>query len=83
MRLEDEVGLAGNPDAVGDEVVRKDGWIQLVVGLVSLSLVDVGQRWTVCRGWLGRGCLRGGYESLGGIGQKRLSRQRRKAKQHG
>jgi hypothetical protein len=42
MRLEDEVGLAGNPDAIGNEMVRKDGRIQLVVGLVSLSLVDVG-----------------------------------------
>jgi hypothetical protein len=43
MRLEDEVGLPGNPDPVGDEVVGKNGWIQLVVGLISLSLVDVGQ----------------------------------------
>jgi hypothetical protein len=43
MRLEDEISLAVNPDAVGNEMVRKNGWIQLVVRLVSLSLVDVGQ----------------------------------------
>ncbi len=50
MRLEDEVGLAGNPDAIGNEMVRKDGRIQLVVGLVSLALVDVGQRFPVSPG---------------------------------
>ncbi len=85
MRLEDEVGLAGDPNAIRDEMVRKDGGIQLVVGLVRLSLVDVGQRFPVHRAAALRqwGDLRDGNLSLGCVGKRRLCRQSRQAKQHG
>src|ERR1700753_1747430 len=82
MGLKDEVGLAGNPDAVGDEMVRKNGWIQLVVGLVGLSLVDLGQRSLASRVrklW----SFRVSDLGLGSIRQHRFGRQPRQAKQHG
>jgi hypothetical protein len=43
VRLKDEIRLPRDPDTIGNEMVRKDGGIQLVIGLVSLSLVDLRQ----------------------------------------
>ena len=34
VRLEDEVGLARNPDAIPDQVIRKESWVILVVRLI-------------------------------------------------
>ena len=45
--LEDEVGLTRDPNAIGDQMVQKDGRILLVVGLIRLPLVDLGQRFAV------------------------------------
>jgi hypothetical protein len=81
--LEDEICLPGDPDTIGNEMVRKDGRIQLIIGLVSLPLVDMGQRLTVRRGRLGRGDLRARDLSLGSIGQRGPGWQARQAKKHG
>ena len=58
--LEDEVGLARDPYAIGDEMVGEDGRILLIVGLIRLSLVDLGQRFPLTGPWRWRGELRPG-----------------------
>jgi hypothetical protein len=58
-------------------MVRKDCWIQLIVGLIRLSLVDMGQRSPIYRLWLWRGKWRCRGLSLWDIGQRaHLGQQR-------